>query len=89
MFAVFLAVPSQIYPRVQPGIEMISSEQKLQQVDVDQIRLQPSLPVQEREDDWFVLFDAIREEAVAIPTGIHLLLLFMHLMRIHSRLDYI
>lgn len=75
VFPVFLAVPSQIYPSVQPGIETISSDQKLQQVDVDQIRLQPSQQIQEREDDWFVLFDSIREEAETPATGIHLLYL--------------
>lgn len=75
MFPVFLAAPSQLFPSVQPGIEIISSEQKLQQVDDDQIRLQPSQPIQEREDDWFVLFDSIREEEVALPTGIHSLYL--------------
>lgn len=73
MFAVSLAVPSQIYPSVQPRIEVISIERKLQQVDPDQIRLQPSQPLPERDDDWFVLFDAVREEAVILPSGIQLI----------------
>ncbi|XP_034731208.1 uncharacterized protein LOC117946871 isoform X14 [Etheostoma cragini] len=65
---VFLAVPSQIYPSVQPQrIEVISIEQKLQHVDLKPIRLQPSQPLSERDDDWFVLFDAICEEVVLLP----------------------
>lgn len=72
MFSVSLAVPSQIYPIVKPGIEMISIERKLRQVDDDQMRLQPSQPMPERDDDWFVLFDTVREEAVTLPSGIQL-----------------
>ncbi|XP_032374153.1 uncharacterized protein LOC116690995 isoform X6 [Etheostoma spectabile] len=65
---VSLAVPSQIYPSVQPQrIEVISIEQNLQH-DLKPIRLQPSQPLSEREDDWFVLFDAICEEAVILPS---------------------
>nr|XP_033496144.1 uncharacterized protein LOC117265653 isoform X2 [Epinephelus lanceolatus] len=62
------AIPSQIYPSVQPRVEVISIEQKPQQVDLDQIRLQPSQPLPERDDDWFVWFDAVREEAVIAPS---------------------
>ncbi|XP_078109293.1 uncharacterized protein LOC144519766 isoform X4 [Sander vitreus] len=66
---VSLAVPSQIHPSVQPQrIEVISIEQKLQHVDLKPIRLQPSQPLSERDDDWFVLFDAICEEAVILPS---------------------
>lgn len=42
----------------------------LPQVDLDQIRQQPSLPLPEKDDDWYVLFDAVREEAVIRPSGI-------------------
>ncbi|XP_039662864.1 titin-like isoform X6 [Perca fluviatilis] len=66
---VSLAVPSQIHPGVQPQrIEVISIEQKLQHVDPKPIRLQPSEPLSERDDDWFVLFDTICEEAVLLPS---------------------
>nr|XP_046256671.1 uncharacterized protein LOC124065372 isoform X14 [Scatophagus argus] len=61
---VSLAEPSQMYPSVQPGSEVISIEQKLQQVDLDQ---KPSQPLPQRDDDWFVLFDAIREKPVVVP----------------------
>ncbi|XP_034553554.1 titin-like [Notolabrus celidotus] len=65
---VSLAVPSQIqYPRVQPQIEVISTERKLQQVVYEQIRPQPSQLQPERDDDWFALLDAVREEAVIAP----------------------
>lgn len=68
MLSVCVAVPSQMYPSVEPQpMEAITTEQKLQQVDAEQIRLEPSRP--EREDDWFVLFDTIRQKAVAIPSG--------------------
>ncbi|XP_039973220.1 uncharacterized protein LOC120783904 isoform X3 [Xiphias gladius] len=66
---VSLAVPSQIYPSVEHQIEVKSKEQKFQQVDRDQIRPQPSQPLPERDDDWFVLFDTIREEAVILPSA--------------------
>ncbi|XP_074539406.1 uncharacterized protein LOC141800641 isoform X1 [Halichoeres trimaculatus] len=63
---VSLAEPSQIlYPKVQPQIEVISTERK--QVVYEQIRPQPSQPLPGRDDDWFVLFDAVREEAVKAP----------------------
>ncbi|XP_041648442.1 uncharacterized protein LOC121513033 isoform X2 [Cheilinus undulatus] len=64
---VSLAAPSQIYPSVEPQIEVISKEQKFQQVEFEQIKLQPSQPLPERDDDWFVLFDAVREKAVIAP----------------------
>lgn len=70
LLSVSLAVPSQMYPSIQPQIEAVSIEQKLQQVELDQVRVQPSQPLPERDDDWFVLFDAIREEAVVLPLGI-------------------
>lgn len=73
LFSVSVVVPRQIYPSVQPRTEVISIERKLQQVDLDQIRLQPSQPLPERDDDWFVLFDAIREETVILPPGIWLI----------------
>ncbi|XP_062421474.1 uncharacterized protein LOC119198074 isoform X3 [Pungitius pungitius] len=64
---VWVAAPSQIYPTVQPErMEAITIEQKLQRVGPEQIRLEPSRP--ERDDDWFVLFDTIREKAVVIPS---------------------
>ncbi|KAL6109075.1 uncharacterized protein ACO6RY_12286 [Pungitius sinensis] len=58
---------SQIHPTVQPErMEALTIEQKLQRVGPEQIRLEPSRP--ERDDDWFVLFDTIREKAVVIPS---------------------
>ncbi len=68
-FSVSLAVSSQIYPSVQRDIEVISIDWKPQQVDLGQIRLQPAQPLPERDDDWFVLFGAIREEAFIEPPG--------------------
>ncbi|XP_031154802.2 uncharacterized protein LOC116049367 isoform X6 [Sander lucioperca] len=77
---VSLAVPSQIHPSVQPQrIEVISIEQKLEHVDLKPIRLQDQHLSEirtgkialssEREggDDWFALFDIIREKPVFIP----------------------
>ncbi|XP_034466738.1 uncharacterized protein LOC117776691 isoform X5 [Hippoglossus hippoglossus] len=64
---VSLAVPSQIYPSVEPQVEVKSIETKVRQVELNQIRPQPSRPQPER-DAWFVLFDAIREETVVIPS---------------------
>ncbi|XP_042281134.1 titin-like isoform X2 [Thunnus maccoyii] len=60
--------PAKIYPDIQPEIEVKSIEQKLPQVDLEQIRQQPSQPLPERDDDWFVLLDAVREEAVIKPS---------------------
>ncbi|XP_070821751.1 uncharacterized protein [Chaetodon trifascialis] len=65
---VSLATPVKIDPSVPPQIEVVSTERKLQRVDLDQIRLQPSEPLPQREDDWFVLFDAIREKPVVLPS---------------------
>ncbi|XP_070690933.1 uncharacterized protein [Pempheris klunzingeri] len=65
---VSVAAMSQIYPSVRPQIEVMSIERALQEVDLDQIRLRPSQPLQERDDDWFVLFDAMREEAAVLPS---------------------
>lgn len=49
---------------VHPAIEMIRMEQKVQRV-VDQVELQPSQPLQERDDDWLMLFDPAKP-----PSGI-------------------
>ncbi|XP_035020391.2 uncharacterized protein LOC118114199 isoform X4 [Hippoglossus stenolepis] len=64
---VSLAVPSQIYPSVEPQVEVKGIETKVRQVELHQIRPQLSRPQPER-DAWFVLFDAIREETVVIPS---------------------
>ncbi|XP_058503645.1 uncharacterized protein LOC131471230 isoform X5 [Solea solea] len=64
---VSVAVPPQMYPQFEPKIEVQTTEWKLQQVDVWQISPQPALPKPER-DDWFVLFDAVREEPVIPPS---------------------
>ncbi|XP_062254580.1 uncharacterized protein LOC133964485 isoform X4 [Platichthys flesus] len=63
---VSLAVPSQIYPSVEPQVEVKSIEKKERQVELHQVRPQPSRP-QPESDPWFVLFDAIHEETVVIP----------------------
>lgn len=44
---------------VHPAVEIIRMEQKVQWV-VDQVELQPSQPLQERDDDWFMLFDPVK-----------------------------
>lgn len=67
-------MPSQIYPSAQPQIKVTSTEQKVQQVTFDQIRPQPSHPLPQRDDDWFVLFDVVRDKAVIAPSGTR----FMH-----------
>lgn len=54
---------------VQPAIGIIRMEQKLQPV-VARLELKPSRPLRERDDDWFVLFEAFREEPVNFPAGI-------------------
>ncbi|CAJ1061675.1 titin-like [Xyrichtys novacula] len=65
---VSLAAPVQIlYPRIQPQSEVISTEQKLQRVEFEQIRPQPTQPLLVRDDDWFELFNAVREETVIEP----------------------
>lgn len=56
-------------PSVQPAVDIIRMEQKLQPV-VARLELKPSQPLQERDDDWFVLFEALREEPVKFPAGI-------------------
>ncbi|XP_030013897.1 uncharacterized protein LOC115435549 isoform X11 [Sphaeramia orbicularis] len=56
-----VVVSSQMYPSPQPQIAVKRVERK---VDLEQIRSQPSQPRPERDDDWFVLFDAVRERAV-------------------------
>ncbi|XP_028280977.1 uncharacterized protein LOC114448296 isoform X4 [Parambassis ranga] len=63
---VFVPPSTKIYPDVP--VEVKTVEQKLQQIDFVQIRPQPSQLLPERDDDWFVLFDAVREKAVIIPT---------------------
>ncbi|XP_053287728.1 uncharacterized protein LOC128448899 isoform X3 [Pleuronectes platessa] len=63
---VSLAVPSQIYPSVEPQVEVKSIEKKERQVELHQVRPQPPRPHPEN-DPWFVLFDAIHEETVVIP----------------------
>lgn len=46
----------------------MATEQKTQQTDV--VRLLPARLAPGREDDWFQLFDRIREESVPLPSGI-------------------
>ncbi|XP_068425786.1 uncharacterized protein [Clinocottus analis] len=63
---VSLAVPSQIYPGVQPlRMEVINLERKLQQVELEQIEQENVQDWPERDDDWF---DATREKAVVLPS---------------------
>ncbi|XP_033983708.1 uncharacterized protein LOC117480474 isoform X6 [Trematomus bernacchii] len=66
---VSLVAPSYIDPSVQPQqVQVIRVEQKLQQVDLEPIRLQPSRPQTERDDGWFALFDAVHEKTVILPS---------------------
>lgn len=70
LLSVSLVAPSYIYPSVQPQqVQVIRVEQTLQQVDLEPIRLQPSWPQTERDDDWFALFDAVHEKTVILPSG--------------------
>ncbi|KAL3060397.1 hypothetical protein OYC64_014868 [Pagothenia borchgrevinki] len=66
---VSLVAPSYIDPSVLPQqVQVIRVEQKLQQVDLEPIRLQPSRPQTERDDGWFALFDAVHEKTVILPS---------------------
>ncbi|XP_008294726.1 titin-like isoform X4 [Stegastes partitus] len=58
-------LPTKVYPDIP--IEVKTVEQKFQ-IDLDQTRPQVSQPLPERDDDWCVLFDAVREKAVIKPT---------------------
>ncbi|XP_068999115.1 uncharacterized protein [Embiotoca jacksoni] len=58
---------AKIYADVPVEVKRI--ERKVLQIDVDQIRPQPSKPLPERDDDWFVPFDAVREKTVVIPAA--------------------
>lgn len=64
---------------VQPAIEIITMEQKLQPV-VDQLELLPSWPLKKKDDDWFLLFDSFREKPVKLPAGIQHSLISEHSM---------
>lgn len=65
------AAPTQIiYPSAPAAVQLVGPEQKTPQSDVVQIRLPPARPSPGREDDWFPLFDRIREESVPLPLGI-------------------
>lgn len=71
------AVPYQVYPDVlQPVTEVKIIEQKPALVVLEQISQQPAQPLRERDDDWFVLLDAVREETIIVPPGIRLVALF-------------
>lgn len=61
-------ISSRISPDVQPVVEVESTEQRLPQVYVDQMKQQPCQPLPER-DDWFVLFDAVHKEDVTQPSA--------------------
>jgi len=67
-FPVSVPSPTRIYPDVRTQAQIVKQE-----LYVDQIRPQPPQPLPQRDDDWFVLFDAVREKAVIIPTGIQLI----------------
>ncbi|KAM6910447.1 uncharacterized protein FYW49_012378 [Xenentodon cancila] len=62
---VYASAPTKIYPDVPAEAESV--EQRLYPVDVGQVRAQDSQPPPVRQDDWFILFDAIREKPVATP----------------------
>lgn len=74
MFTVSPTVLSQVYPSVEPQFDSVSIEQRLQQVGLDQTKPQPSqlLLLPQTEDDWFLWFDATREETATVPSGIQL-----------------
>ncbi|XP_077454872.1 uncharacterized protein LOC144073149 isoform X2 [Stigmatopora argus] len=55
------------YPDVGPVIEVKGLELKELQVGLDQMQVQPLHPQTEKDDDWFVAFDAIRDQAVILP----------------------
>ncbi|XP_077576647.1 uncharacterized protein LOC144199115 [Stigmatopora nigra] len=55
------------YPDVGPVIEVKGLELKELRVGLDQMQVQPLHLQKEKDDDWFVAFDAIRDQAVILP----------------------
>ncbi|KAM9722962.1 uncharacterized protein ACNS7B_018509 isoform 8-T10 [Menidia menidia] len=60
---VYKPSPTTVYSVAQSEVQL--AERKLY---VDQIRPQPPQPLPDRDDDWFVLFYAVREKAVIRQT---------------------
>ncbi|KAM4581075.1 uncharacterized protein PAE49_005741 isoform 3-T4 [Odontesthes bonariensis] len=56
--------PTKIFPDVRTQAQIVEQE-----LYVEQIKPQPCQLLPERDDDWFVLFDAVREKAVIIPAA--------------------
>ncbi|XP_077384180.1 uncharacterized protein LOC144022882 isoform X2 [Festucalex cinctus] len=63
-----LAKAAQIYPDVGPAIEVKAIEVKPLPVGLDQMRARPSQPQPEKDDDWFVAFDAVGDEVIRLPS---------------------
>ncbi|XP_024863855.1 uncharacterized protein LOC108241980 isoform X8 [Kryptolebias marmoratus] len=65
------AVSAPLLRKVYPDVpaEAERAGQKLRQTAFDQIRPRLFQPLPEKDDDWFVVFDAGREKAVISPAG--------------------
>ncbi|XP_019728385.1 uncharacterized protein LOC109517586 isoform X7 [Hippocampus comes] len=60
----FVPPAAKIYPDTGPVIEAKGVEPTPLPVGLDQMRERPSQPQPEKDDDWFVAFDAVRDEAL-------------------------
>ncbi|XP_054636954.1 uncharacterized protein LOC129184736 [Dunckerocampus dactyliophorus] len=69
-----LQIPGKIDPDVAPVSELKRAEEELPQFGLYQTRQQPFQSQPENDDDWFVVFDAIREEAMAPVTPVEITL---------------
>ncbi|XP_051922260.1 uncharacterized protein LOC127601230 isoform X5 [Hippocampus zosterae] len=58
----FVPPATKIYPDTGPMIEAKGIEPTPLPVGLDQMRACPSRPQPEKDDDWFVAFDAVRDE---------------------------
>lgn len=48
---------------------IIGVDRRQEEARLSEIRPGPVAPPSEREDDWFILFDMIKEKPVVIPPG--------------------
>lgn len=63
-------IAAKIYPDTGPVVEAKDIEPTPLPVALDQMRERPSQPQPEKDDDWFVAFDAVRDEALIRLAGI-------------------
>ncbi|XP_061572601.1 uncharacterized protein LOC133429235 isoform X5 [Cololabis saira] len=63
---VYVPAPTKLYPDVPAETKRV--EKRLFQIGLDQVRTQDAQPLPQRDDDWFIQFDAIREKPAVTPT---------------------